>query len=464
MALSLAAALTACKKEDISIEKNDSVNWEIDKTISDQDIRTRIGYDPRYEYVLFGAADTEIPMLTLASQSISGQNTREVVVKTFAKPAEEDLQVTLAYDATLFDKIKGKYGDYKLGEASLVNITEATKTLAKGASTVTFTLTNENKSGFTEKFLLPFSIKVANEKVKLVDGYDFFVVKVLPKEVKIAPTETQIAKSAYLRNGVITLPNDDVTVIFESNVALPSGFKVKVTRDDAALPSGKTIAPTGIEGTISEETFDGKIQDVSFNLDKSKLPATLAKYVLPLKYVFYDKTGKIYETENNHVFVNIAVKKAELEDNPTNAQGSHNAPTGTQIAKSDITFEYASSSSTGRPERMLDGDYTTETTFFQGTNTYLYFTFSEEKLVKSVHFKMKKTHGMTQCYVFAAQNSVDDLKEQGWANFTEEGEDYTITFKEAIPVKYLVFSTFTSATRGSTAAWFEIYAADFYEE
>ena len=43
-------ALNACKKEDISIQKNDSTTWEIDKSIVDDDIRTRIGYDPRYQY------------------------------------------------------------------------------------------------------------------------------------------------------------------------------------------------------------------------------------------------------------------------------------------------------------------------------------------------------------------------------------------------------------------------------
>ena len=45
--LSFAMAITACKKDDISVERNESTTWEIDKTITEADIRTRLGYDPR---------------------------------------------------------------------------------------------------------------------------------------------------------------------------------------------------------------------------------------------------------------------------------------------------------------------------------------------------------------------------------------------------------------------------------
>ena len=43
-------ALVACKKDEITIQKNDNVNWQIDNDIVNDDIRTRIGYDPRFEY------------------------------------------------------------------------------------------------------------------------------------------------------------------------------------------------------------------------------------------------------------------------------------------------------------------------------------------------------------------------------------------------------------------------------
>ena len=44
------AILMACKKDEITIQKNESTTWEIDKKIVDDDIRTRIGYDPRFQY------------------------------------------------------------------------------------------------------------------------------------------------------------------------------------------------------------------------------------------------------------------------------------------------------------------------------------------------------------------------------------------------------------------------------
>ena len=46
------ASLIGCQKDDITVEKNDSVKWDIDKAIEDDDIRNRIGYDPRYQYAI----------------------------------------------------------------------------------------------------------------------------------------------------------------------------------------------------------------------------------------------------------------------------------------------------------------------------------------------------------------------------------------------------------------------------
>ena len=120
--------LNACKKDDISIQKNDSTTWEIDKSIVDDDIRTRIGYDPRYQYAYPTASEVVVPMLSLEGFTLTGQNTRSLEVK-LSKVSAQDVKVSLVYDAALFEKLKANYSEYELGAASLVEITTAEKQL-----------------------------------------------------------------------------------------------------------------------------------------------------------------------------------------------------------------------------------------------------------------------------------------------------------------------------------------------
>ena len=42
----IAGVLCSCGKEDITVQKNDSTKWEIDKKVEDKRYRTQLGYDP----------------------------------------------------------------------------------------------------------------------------------------------------------------------------------------------------------------------------------------------------------------------------------------------------------------------------------------------------------------------------------------------------------------------------------
>ena len=108
------ASLIGCQKDDITVEKNDSVKWDIDKAIEDDDIRNRIGYDPRYQYAIPTVSDIVVPMSSLEGFTITGENKREVEIK-LSKVSTNDAKVTLAYDATLFDKVRSQYPGYSLG-------------------------------------------------------------------------------------------------------------------------------------------------------------------------------------------------------------------------------------------------------------------------------------------------------------------------------------------------------------
>ena len=104
--LSFAMAITACKKDDISVERNESTTWEIDKTITEADIRTRLGYDPRFDYAYLTQSSVNLQMLSLGNVPLTGQNKREVTLK-LVKPLEVDTQLSLAYDASVYEKVKG---------------------------------------------------------------------------------------------------------------------------------------------------------------------------------------------------------------------------------------------------------------------------------------------------------------------------------------------------------------------
>ena len=67
----IAGILFSCGKEDITIEKNESTTWQIDKKVEDNDIRTQLGYDPRLNYIYLRPTVAELPMLSFGNVTIN---------------------------------------------------------------------------------------------------------------------------------------------------------------------------------------------------------------------------------------------------------------------------------------------------------------------------------------------------------------------------------------------------------
>ena len=259
-------ALNACKKEDISIQKNDSTTWEIDKSIVDDDIRTRIGYDPRYQYAYPTTSEVVVPMLSLEGFTLTGQNTRSLEVK-LSKVSAQDVKVSLVYDAALFEKLKANYSEYELGAASLVEITTAEKTITAGTTTTTFELKVANQANFNKKLILPFAVKVANNNlVKTLEGKDSFVVRIYPKTITFDVANKAITKSAVLENGKAAMSNKNVSVAVTPSDLIGTDISLGLVRDNS-LAAGKTLAPDNIIGTISKVDFKDKTTGtISFTL------------------------------------------------------------------------------------------------------------------------------------------------------------------------------------------------------
>jgi hypothetical protein len=330
-------ALNACKKEDISIQKNDSTTWEIDKSIVDDDIRTRIGYDPRYQYAYPTTSEVVVPMLSLEGFTLTGQNTRSLEVK-LSRASEQDVKVSLVYDATLFEKLKANYSEYELGAASLAQITSAEKIITAGTTTTTFELKVANQANFNKKLILPFVVKVANNNlVKTLEGKDSFVVRIYPKTITFDVANKTITKSAVLENGKAVMSNKNVSVTVTPSDLIGTDISLGLVRDNS-LAAGKTLAPDNIIGTINKVNFKDKTTGtISFTLQNVESLTAKGKYVLPLKLMAYNTSGTAHQVLDTPILVTIEVGDEDVPN--TNEIEILSSYSGALINANNYSFE-----------------------------------------------------------------------------------------------------------------------------
>ena len=301
------AILGSCNKDEISIEKNESTAWEIDKKIVDDDIRTRIGYDPRFDYVTPTASEVVAPMLTLEGFTLADKNTRTLEVK-LTKASDKDVTVSLMYDASLFNKIAGNYSGYELGDASLAEIATTQKTIAAGTTTTTFEIKVTNQSSFNKKVILPFAVKASNnEFVKTLSGKDYFVVRIYPKNLTFDTANKKVIKEATLKDGKAELTNKVVNIAITSSDAIGTPISLGLERDNSLITTG-TLAPENVVGTINKVDFKDKTSGtVSFTLQNIESISAKGTYVVPFKLMAYDASGTGHKVLDTPILLNIEV-------------------------------------------------------------------------------------------------------------------------------------------------------------
>ena len=448
--------LVSCKKDEITVEKNDSTTWEIDKKIEDNDIRTQLGYDPRLNYIYLRPTVADLPMLSFGNVTINRNYTKEVEVRLLDKPYDKDVQVSFAYDASAYDKVKANYLGFELGDANLVQLSEATKTLSKGETSVTFTLTISNNSNFNKKVILPYALKVTDSGLTLPKGKDVFVLKVFPEEIKIAAESKVVSKLLGYYNGSVYIGNSDKEVAFtiKSSYELPTGLKVALVRDDSAVLSGRTLAPAGVEGTLPENNFDALSKKLTFNLNEDSF-TNKGEYALPLKYVVKDASGNEQELSNNKLFVNFDIK--ELVSSNDNVEVG-TQPSGKIIDRKGIIASYYGDIYYS-PRFLLDGDENTYSYVRDGA--YYYFTFPKVRLIKSVVLKPISGNQVKNISAYAGMTQGSE-QYQGTITYNGSG-DIVITFKKAIPLIRLSVGNFVNDENASSY-WMGFSEINFYEE
>ena len=448
--------LVSCKKDEITVEKNDSTTWEIDKKIEDNDIRTQLGYDPRLNYIYLRPTVADLPMLSFGNVTINRNYTKEVEVRLLDKPYDKDVQVSFAYDASAYNKVKANYSGFELGDANLVQLSEATKTLSKGETSVTFTLTISNNSNFNKKVILPYALKVTDSGLTLPKGKDVFVLKVFPEEIKITAESKVVSKLLGYYNGSVYIGNSDKEVAFtiKSSYELPAGLKVALVRDDSAVLSGRTLAPAGVEGTLPEDDFDALSKKLTFNLNEDSF-TNKGEYALPLKYVVKDASGNEQELTNNKLFVNFDIK--ELVSSNDNVEVG-TQPSGKIIDRKGIIASYYGDIYYS-PRFLLDGDENTYSYVRDGA--YYYFTFPKVRLIKSVVLKAISGNQVKNISAYAGMTQGSE-QYQGTITYNGSGE-IVITYKKAIPLIRLSVGNFVNDENASSY-WMGFSEINFYEE
>ena len=451
----IAGVLCSCGKEDITVQKNESTTWQIDKKVEDNDIRTQLGYDPRLNYIYLRPTVAELPMLSFGNVTINRDYTKEVEVRLLDKPYDKDVQVSFAYDASAYDKVKANYSGFELGDENLVQLSEVTKTLRKGETSVSFTLTISNNSSFKKKVILPYALKVTDNGLTLPKGKDVFVLKVFPEEIKISAESKVVSKLLGYYDSSVYIGNSDKEVAFtiKSSYELPSGLKVALVRDDSAVLSGRTLAPTGVEGTLPEDDFDATSKTLSFELAEDYF-TNKGEYALPLKYVVKDASGVEQELSNNKLFVNIDIKELKASNDNVEVASKE---LGTKLNRKGIRISYYGT--VYYLGDMIDDDLSSLGYVKEGA--FVYFTFPKVRNIKTVVIKTRQGNEMKALSLYAGLSQGNE-QIQGSATYSGKG-DFIITFKNSVPLIRLALGNFVNKD-DATSHWMGITDIQFYEE
>lgn len=457
------AILVSCKKDEISIEKNESTAWEIDKKIVDDDIRTRIGYDPRFDYVTPTTSEVVAPMLTLEGFTFADKNTRTLEVK-LTKASDKDVTVSLMYDASLFSKIAGNYSGYELGDASLAEIATTQKTIAAGTTTTTFEIKVTNQSTFNKKVILPFAVKASNnEFVKTLSGKDYFVVRIYPKALTFDTANKKIIKEAVLKAGKAELTNKVVNIAITSSDAIGTPISLGLERDNSLLTSG-TLAPENIVGTISKVDFKDKTSaTISFTLQNIESISAKGTYVVPFKLMAYDASGMGHKVLDTPILLNIEVGDEGIPtDNEVEVSTDYSV---TMMNSSKYSFE--TNYMPGHVEKMHDGNlygnpWWIDTSIDEDSDDspYVYVHFTSKTLINGIRITQNTSEKrIGQVFIYAVTDEGSYIHQGTYdASGSQKPRFLYIKFKKPIKASKLYLAYF----RNSDNQYIDINEMQFF--
>lgn len=436
----LAGVLFSCGKDEIEVIKNLDTSWSVDQSVIDADIRTRIGYDPRFNYAFTKNVEFDLPMLSLGDFTITGKTSNQINIQ-LVKPLEKDVTVALTYSTELFEKIKGNYSGYDLGTEGLVTIDAQQKIIPKGTTSVSFEVTVNNNSSFHDQVILPYALSVVDENnIKLVDSYDKVVFKIFPKEIRldypkrfelstVLGNSDMYSSKVPFKVSVSDVINDQITVSLEKNTNLTSN------------------APDGMEGVLPKNIdFQGVIsKNLILDIDKSNLDLG-ETYRLPLKLVLKQGT-KTYELGAVDVFVN-AVSEAE------NAVAVDSRKTGAKVSKKDLSVKF--SKNVLYSDEINDDDYSNYNYALMRTLPVDMEVMFTERTVSYFTMSVFNSNRPSSTDVYAVDSAGKEIY-QGTVAFDKTKTEVVVGFKSSVKTNKLIFKNLTPVTRNIYIREIDVY-------
>ena len=454
----IAGILFSCGKEDITIEKNESTTWEIDKSIVDDDIRTRIGYDPREQQAYFYKTEVDLPMFSFADLAVKGTNTAVAELRLTQKTTQ-DTKISLVYDASSYEKIRENYNGYELGTPNLVQLTQSEITVPKGGNIAKFEITSLNDKDFNKKVILPFKLKIEGDKAKILKGSDIFVVKVFPKEALItidAPSLTRVV-TLDAATDALSVDFKDMEFTITSDTKISEDISLGLIRDEAY--TSRDLAPLGTETVIEKVPFKNvTTAKFTFKFNNLNLIKRVGRYTIPLKLVAYDANGGVHTLANIKPKVYITTQLVYPKNN-IETSNSLSVPSGNKIAGVTGNFQQFFNLDKEGFDNMLDGDETTFARFASADflPEKLGFTFGDNKKLKTIRLKVDESSPIKTMVVYTGA----DEQVLGYITFNASTNWYVITFKKAITIADIYLAQFGNDKEENQ---FKIYEVEFYEQ
>nr|WP_314752675.1 DUF1735 domain-containing protein [uncultured Capnocytophaga sp.] len=454
----IAGILFSCGKEDISIEKNESTTWEIDKTIVDDDIRTRIGYDPREQQAYFYKTEIDLPMFSFADLAVRGTNSAVAELKLTQKTTQ-DTKISLVYDPASYEKIKDNYTGYELGDPNLVQLTQSEITVTKGNNVAKFEFTSLNDKDFNKKVILPFKLNIQGDKTRILKGSDIFVVKVFPKEALITIDSPSLNRMVTLDAATDELSVDfaDMDFTITTDTKISEDISLGLIRDDNY--TSRDLAPLGTETAIEKVPFKNiTTAKLSFRFNNLNLIGRVGRYTIPLKLVAYDANGGVHALANIKPKVYITTQLVYPKNNMLTSNSS-TTPSGNKIT--GVTGDYQQFFNFDKEgfDNMLDGNETTYARFASADylTEKLGFTFGGNKKLKTIRLKVDPSAPIKTMVVYTGA----DEQVLGYVSFNSATNWYVITFKKAITIADIYLAQFGNDQEENQ---FKIYEVEFYEQ
>lgn len=434
-------SLYSCQKNDIEVLRNNDVSWKPDEIITNADIRTRIGYDPRFDYIFTENTLIDVPMFNIGDFQITGQKQIQLEVR-LTKVLDRDVTVGLKYDTALFEKVKTSYAEYRLANEGFISLDATQKVITSGQTSVTFTFSVNNDATFSDKLLLPYSVVAINDdKIKSVETYDSVLLKIFPQEIGFEYPNRFELNAVVSPSDLFTSTN---TLTIGVSEAINDEILVSLVRDER----GTSDLPAGAIGALPTNVdFKGVTsQDLSLTIDKTTLTAG-RNYRLPLKVVL-KQGAKVYEQP-----VTIDVNVQAIQPSENVVLGTKKV--GTKVEKSDIRATFSTRGS--YLNEINDDDYSNGNYMVAQKPTNMTVTFTNRE-VRAFVISSVVRQPLSSTSIYALNSSGQEVL-LGNITFptSTEAQEYIILFKNPVKTDTFIFKDLNSSARQIAIREIDIY-------